>query len=55
VFHIHQQFETLVNLWARIASGVRSEREALEARLVNPRRRCQDSPLIRYAAGFWCK
>src|SRR6202051_1090093 len=46
VFHIHQQFETLVNIWARIASGVRSEREALEARLANPRRRCQDSLLI---------
>jgi hypothetical protein len=46
VFHIHQQFETLVNMWARIASGVRSERETLEARLANPRRRCQDSPLI---------
>ncbi|WP_218827392.1 hypothetical protein, partial [Caballeronia sordidicola] len=30
VFHIHQQFETLVNIWARIASGVRTEREALE-------------------------
>ncbi|WP_218827331.1 hypothetical protein, partial [Caballeronia sordidicola] len=42
MFHIHQQFETLVNIWARIASGVRCEREALEARLANPRRRCQD-------------
>ena len=42
VFHICQQFETLVNIWARIASGVRCEREALEARLANPRRRCQD-------------
>src|ERR1700674_2571129 len=46
VLHIHQQFETLVNIWARIVSGVRSEREALEARLANPRRRCQDSLLI---------
>src|ERR1700682_3070270 len=46
VFHIHQQFETLVNISVRIASGVRSEREALEARLCNPRRRCQDSLLI---------
>jgi hypothetical protein len=49
VFHIHQQFETLVNIWGRIASGVRSEREALEAleaRLANPRRRGQDSLLI---------
>jgi hypothetical protein len=43
VFHIHQRFETLINIWARIASGVRSEREA---RLANPRRRCQDSLLI---------
>jgi len=46
VFHIHQQFETLVNIWARIASGVRSLREALEARLANPRRRCQDHLLV---------
>jgi hypothetical protein len=46
VFHIHQQFETLVNIWASIAGGVRSEREALEGRLCNPRRRCQDSLLI---------
>jgi hypothetical protein len=46
VFHIHQQFEILVNIWARIASGVRSEREALKARLCNSRRRCQDSLLI---------
>src|ERR1700692_2101053 len=46
VFHIHQQFETLVNIWARIASGVRSAREALEARLANPRRRCQDHLLV---------
>jgi hypothetical protein len=46
VFHIHQQFETLVNIWVRIASGVRSQREALEARLANPRRRCQDHPLV---------
>jgi hypothetical protein len=45
VFHICQQFETLVNIWMRIASGVRSERETLEARLANPRRRCQDSLL----------
>jgi hypothetical protein len=42
VLRIHQQFETLVNIWARIASGVRSQREALEARLANPRRRGQD-------------
>src|SRR5258708_25057960 len=46
VFHICQQFETLVNIWARIASGVRSQREALEARLANPRRRCQDHLLV---------
>jgi hypothetical protein len=46
VFHICQQFETLVNIWTRMASGVRSEREALEARLANPRRRCQDSLII---------
>jgi hypothetical protein len=46
VFHIQQQFETLVSLWMRIASGVRSEREALEARLANPRRRCQDHLLV---------
>jgi hypothetical protein len=36
VFHIHQQFETLLNIWARIAGGARSEREALEALLPNP-------------------
>ncbi|NMM03395.1 hypothetical protein HHL24_36635 [Paraburkholderia sp. RP-4-7] len=36
VFHICQQFETLVNFWARIASRVRPEREALEVRLANP-------------------
>jgi hypothetical protein len=54
VFHIHQQFETLVNIWARIASGVRSEREALEARLANPRRRCQDSLLIARLAELRC-
>ena len=46
VFHIHQQFETLVNIWARLASGARTEREALEVRLANPRRCCQDSLLI---------
>jgi hypothetical protein len=46
VFHICQQFETLVNIWIRIASGASSEREALEARLANPRRRCRDSLLI---------
>ena len=46
VFHICQQFETLVNIWIRIASGTCSEREALEARLTNPRRRCQDSLVI---------
>ncbi|MFL9921799.1 hypothetical protein PQR75_42065 [Paraburkholderia fungorum] len=45
VFHICQQFETLVNIWARIASGVRPELEALEVRLANPRRRCRDSLL----------
>jgi hypothetical protein len=54
VFHIHQQFETLVNIWARIASGVRWEREALEARLANPRRRCQDSLLIARLAELLC-
>jgi hypothetical protein len=46
VFHIHQQFEALVTIWARIASGVCSERETLEARRANPRQRCQDSLLI---------
>ena len=46
VFHICQQFETLVNLWTRIASGIRSEREALVARLANPRRRAQDDLII---------
>jgi hypothetical protein len=45
VFHICQQFETLVNIWARIASRVRPEREALEVRLANPSRRCRDSLL----------
>jgi len=54
VFHIHQQFETLVNIWARIASGACSEREALEIRLVNPRRRCQDSLLIARLAELRC-
>jgi hypothetical protein len=54
VFHIHQQFETLVNLRARIASGACSEREALEARLANPRRRCQDRLLIARLAELRC-
>jgi hypothetical protein len=46
VFHIQQQFETLASIWTRIARGVRSKREELEARLANPRRRCQDSLLV---------
>jgi len=46
VFHIQQQFETVVNIWTRIASGARSQREALQARLANPRRRCQDGVLM---------
>lgn len=45
VFHIIRQGRTLVNLWARIACGTRTEREALEMRLANPRRRCEDSTL----------
>jgi hypothetical protein len=45
VFHIVQQGKTLANLWRRIASGTRSGREALEVRLANPRRRCEDSIL----------
>jgi hypothetical protein len=54
VFHICQQFETLVNIWARIASGACSEREALEVRLANPRRRCQDTLLIARLAELRC-
>lgn len=46
VFHIQREFETLVNIWMRIATGARSKREALEARLANPRRRCQDNLLL---------
>ena len=46
VFHIHQEFEALVRVWVRIASGARSKREALETRLANPRRRCQDDILM---------
>jgi hypothetical protein len=44
------QFETPVNIWTRIASGVRTQREALEARLANPRRRRQDSLIIARSA-----
>jgi hypothetical protein len=43
VFHILQQGRTLVNLWARIARGTRTERVTLEERRANPRRRCDDS------------
>jgi hypothetical protein len=46
VFHIQQEFETLVNIWARIALGTRAKREALETRLANPRRRCHDDILM---------
>lgn len=46
VFHPQRECETLVNIWTRIAGGARSKREALEARLANPRRRCQDSLLL---------
>jgi hypothetical protein len=45
VFHILQQGRTLVNLWARIARGTRTERVTLEERRANPRRRCDDSLL----------
>src|SRR5260370_7803897 len=54
VFHICEQFETLVNIWARIASGACSEREALEVRLANPRRRGQDRLLIARLAELRC-
>jgi hypothetical protein len=37
IFHIQQQFETVVNLWTRIAGGATSECEQLEARLSNAR------------------
>lgn len=46
MFHIQHEFEALVNIWTRIASGVRSKSEAFEARLVNPPRRCEDSLLL---------
>lgn len=46
VFHIQQAFETLINIWARIARGARSTREALEDRLANPRRRYQEGLLV---------
>ncbi|CAN7783912.1 hypothetical protein LJR034_008472 [Caballeronia sp. LjRoot34] len=45
---------TLVTIWARIASGVCSERETLEARLANPRQRSQDSLLIARLAELLC-
>jgi hypothetical protein len=46
VFHIQQQFETVVNIWTRIAGGATSKCEQLEARLANPRRRCNDRLLL---------
>ena len=45
VFHIIEQGKSLATLWHRVASGARTEREQLEARLANPRRRCEDSIL----------
>jgi len=45
VFHMLRQGKTLATLWSRIAGGTRSQREALEMRLANPRRRCDDSIL----------
>ncbi|MGF6971639.1 transposase-like protein [Paraburkholderia sp. JPY465] len=45
VFHIIQQGKSLATLWHRVASGARTGREQLEARLANPRRRGEDSLL----------
>ncbi|WP_208461056.1 hypothetical protein, partial [Paraburkholderia mimosarum] len=36
VFHIIQQGKSLATLWHRVASGARTGREQLEARLANP-------------------
>lgn len=46
VFHILRQSKTLATIWGRIAKGVISKREDLEARLANPRRRCEDSAIV---------
>ncbi|MGF6971652.1 hypothetical protein QFZ94_000079 [Paraburkholderia sp. JPY465] len=45
VFHIIQHGKSLATLWHRVASGARTGREQLEARLANPRRRGEDSLL----------
>ena len=45
VFHIIEQGRSLATLWHRVASGACIGREQLEARLANPRRRCEDSLL----------
>ncbi|MGF6971833.1 hypothetical protein QFZ94_000260 [Paraburkholderia sp. JPY465] len=45
VFHIIQQGKSLATLWHRVASGARTGREQLDARLANPRRRGEDSLL----------
>ena len=39
-------FETPVKIWTRIASGLRSSSQALEARPINPHRCCQGSLLL---------
>ena len=51
-FHIEQQFETVVNIWTRKAGGITSACEQLEARLANPRRRCDDRVLRAELAGL---
>ena len=51
VFHIQHEFETLVTIWRRIAHGARSQSDAIEARLSNPRRRCDDRLLATELAG----
>jgi len=52
VFHIHHQFETVVNIWTRKAGGITSVCEQLEARLANPRRCCDDRVLLAELAGL---
>lgn len=42
VFHIIRQGRDLASLMMRIADGMRTRRVALETRLANPRRRCDD-------------
>ena len=51
-FHIQHQFETVANIWTCRAGGASSECEQLQARLANPRRRCDDRVLPAELAGL---